>query len=733
MAASAELPVNKRTVTLEDAIQRPAPGLSAPVSIQFSPDDKLVTYLYAAGGGLTQNLYAYDIESGQTRLMAAPPDANMKEGRLSPEEELLRERMRQVSLGITQYIWDKKQGRILIPYQGSLYILDKPGGSLRLLFDAAGKPALDPQFSPDGEQVAFVQDAEVYVLPVTGGQPLQITHGARGAGRSHGLAEYIAQEEMGRLRGYWWSEDSRRIAFTEVDETHIPVYRIVHQGKDATGESAQEDHRYPFAGAQNALVRLAVVSAKGGEPRWMDYNREKYEYLARVQWLPYGALCAQLENRLQDTLEIVRFDPQIGACSTLLKETSAVWINLHNMFTPLRKIVGKEQPGFLWASERSGYRHFYQYDKNGALIRQVTNGEWMVDELCGVDEEKGVVYFTATKADAREKHLYCVSLKEGEPLQISTEKGAHQIVLDNAKTRYVDTFASLTQPVTVSLCDLKDGALLKNLFTNQDARLNELELPPPEFVTIRNREGVALHGAIYHPPASFGEGPFPTIISVYGGPHAQRVNDHWMTTAAMQDQYLAGQGFLVFRLDNQGSARRGLAFEGVIKHRFGIVEVQDQVDGVNYLVQRGLTDPERVGVYGWSYGGYMSLMCLFQAPEVFKTAVAGAPVTHYDGYDTHYTERYMSTPQLNPEGYELGSAQHYVHQLQGHLLIIHGLIDENVHFRHTARLINALIAAEKPYELLLLPDSRHLTRKPQDIRYMMRRTAEHFRKTLCAG
>ena len=730
MNTFAEMP--KRHVTLEDAIQRPAPGLTAPASIRFSPDGKLITWLYASEGGLTQNLYALDTETLQTSLLAAPPGTNMKEGRLSPEEELLRERMRQVSLGITQYIWDEKQGRILIPFQGSLYLLDKPGSEMRLLYEAKGHPALDAQFSPDGSRISFVQDAEIYIIPVEGGHARQITFGAHGTGKTHGLAEYIAQEEMGRMRGYWWSQDSQWIAFTEVDETHIPVYRIVHQGKDAAGESAQEDHRYPFAGAANAIVRLAVMPACGGEPVWMQYDPNEYEYLARVHWLPDGSLAAQLENRLQDRLELVKFDPQTGKASALLSETSPIWINLHDMFHVLKKTGGDEQPGFIWASERSGYRHLYLYDMSGRLIRQITAGDWMVDELCGVNEETGKVYFTATKADVREKHLYAASLLDGEITQISSGQGTHLIVPDNAKTRYVDTFTSLSQPVTVNLHSLEDGNLLHSLFTNRDPRLAELDLPQPEFVTIQNREGVTLHGAIYYPPAQYGKGPFATIISVYGGPHAQRVANHWMLTASMQDQYLASQGFLVFRLDNRGSARRGLTFEGAVKHRMGITEVQDQVDGVKYLVERGLTDPNRVGVYGWSYGGYMSLMCLFQAPNVFKAAVAGAPVTNYDGYDTHYTERYMSTPQLNPEGYELGSAQHYVNNLEGHLLIVHGLIDENVHFRHTARLINALIAAEKDFDLVLLPDSRHLSRKPQDIRYTYRRNAEHFKKYLCA-
>ena len=724
------LPAGKRPISIEDVARLPEPGLSAPSAIRFSPDDRLVTFLSNLKGGLTQALYAFDPATGEQHLLATAPGGGVKEGELSLEEQLLRERTRQMSLGITHYQWDRKNGRILIPLNGSLYLQDAPAEELRLLLDCGSKPAQDAQFSPDGSWVSYVQDAEIYLIPAAGGEARQLTEGARGSGKTHGLAEYIAQEEMGRLRGYWWSPDSRQIAYTEVDETHIPVYRIIHQGKDAVGVSAQEDHRYPFAGAPNAVLRLGVIGIEGGATTWMDYTSQEYEYLARVEWLPDGSLAAQMTDRAQSELLLACFDPQTGQRRELLRERSEVWVNLHNLFKPLKKRADQGEYRFVWGSERSGYRHLYLYDLQGRLLHQLTAGEWMVDELAGVDEENGVVYFTGNREDVRQRQLYAVGLEGGEIRRISQQPGMHQVVLDGAKQRYVDVYASLTQPMMVELCSLADGSLLHPLFTSRDPRLDELSLPPPEMVTLTNREGVLLYGAIYHPPASFGSGPFPTIVNVYGGPHAQMVTNHWSMTANMQAQYLASQGFLVFKLDNRGSARRGLAFEGVIKHRMGQAEVRDQVDGVRYLVEHGLTDPGRVGIFGWSYGGFMSAHCLVQAPEVFKAAAAGAPVTNFDGYDTHYTERYMSTPQENPEGYRVGSVQHYVENLEGKLLIIHGLLDENVHFRHTARLINALVAAGKPYELLLLPDSRHRTRKPEDLLYRARRMSEFFKENL---
>ncbi|MBW2451837.1 MAG: DPP IV N-terminal domain-containing protein, partial [Deltaproteobacteria bacterium] len=558
--------------------------------------------------------------------------------------------------------------------------------------------------------------------PAGGGEPCQITHGARGTGKTHGIAEYIAQEEMERSDGFWWSPDSQWIAFTEVDETGIPEYRIVHQGKDIVGDGAQEDHRYPFAGEANARIRLGVVSAKGGEPVWMDLGDNEDIYLARVQWFPDGSLSAQIENRKQTSLELVRFDPQTGHRSTLLRETNDVWINLHDMFRPLKGHEG----AFIWASERTGFIHLYLYNAAGELLRPLTQGQWMVDKLVAVDEERGQVYFTATRDGPTESHLYAVCLEGDEPRRLTHEPGFHVIVIDHAFQRFLDLHHALDQAPTVTVRSLTDGSSLRTVYDTPDLRVATMALQPPELITLKNDNGITLYGAIYRPPASFGSGPHPCIVSVYGGPHAQMVSNSWYLTADLQAQFLSRLGFLVFKLDNRAAARRGLDFEGAIKHRMGHLEVKDQVDGVNWLIDQGLADLDRVGIIGWSYGGYMAAMGLAQAPETFKVAVAGAPVTRWDGYDTHYTERYMGTPQSNPEGYELSSVIHHVDHITGKLMLIHGLIDENVHFRHTARLINALISARKPYDLLLFPDERHMPRKLEDRIYMYERIRDYF-------
>jgi len=709
-------------LTTEDVARYPLPGMLQPSRLAFSSDDRFITYLRSADASLSTELYAFDPETGEERLLASPPGGGETEENLSREEKLRRERQRVRGLGITRYAWahhEAKHPRMLVPIGGGIYALDQPRpdatATLREVVAPGEKPALDPRLSRDGEQVAYVRDDELYVVPTAGGSPRQITDGARGTGRSHGLAEYIAQEEMGRNHGYWWSKSGDYLAFTEIDETHIPSYRIVHQGKETTDDSAHEDHGYPFAGADNAKVRLAVTPTRGGKVRWLDLSGDEAgddEYLARVHWLVDGRLLAEVENRSQSRLRLLAFDPKTGSRRELLREESDVWINLHHSFRAL------DAGGFLWASERSGFLHLYLYDDEGALVRQLTQGEWPVDGVAGLDEDRGLVYFVAGREHPTQRHLYSVPLAGGEPTRITEAAGTHSVILDHGFKRFIDSFSAPDQPPTITLRSLDDGAAIRSLPIPEDPRLETMTLPAPELVELDSRDGVRLHGAIYRPPERFGRGPFPTLVSVYGGPHAQRVTSSWGLTVDMRAQLLASQGYVVFKLDNRGSARRGLAFEGALRHDMGNVEIQDQVDGVRWLANQGIADSHHVGIYGWSYGGYMAAMALARAPETFRLAIAGAPVTHWDGYDTHYTERYMGTPQGNAEGYAHSSVIDHVDEIVGDLMIVHGLIDENVHFRHSARLINALVRARKPYELLLFPDERHMPRRLEDRVYM---------------
>lgn len=536
----------------------PPPGMTAPNTFTFTLDDSHLLYLAATPDNPIQQLYAMNTTTGEIRIAVTPPGGGTQEDRLSPEEELRRQRERMLTVGITHYSRAPQSDRLLIPILGSIYVQDDLDAPLRKVVDGTGKPpALTPMFSPDGSKIAYAQDDEMYVVSADGGEPVQITHGARGTGKTNGLAEYIAQEELARSMGFWWSSDGSRIIYAEVDETHIPVYRIVHQGKDEVGESAQEDHRYPFAGAENARVRLAAIHVGSGdnEPVWLDTDRGEL-YIVRVFWWKDGVPGAELLNREQNILDLVRFDSETGEPYTVLHETSPYWVSMRRAHFFLLS-----DNRFVWASERSGYNHLYLYDANGSPVQQLTSGEWVVDGVEGVDEQSGVVYFTGTKDSPLETHLYRVSLNGGDIERLTQEAGTHVIKIDNGCQHYVDYYYSLTIPPTVTLKSLENSTTLHTLHTPNDPRLDQFQLEPPELVSLQNRDGTTLYGAIYRPPAEYGTGSFPTIVHVYGGPGPQMVTNGWTMTAALQLQYLRRQRYLIFRLDNRGSARRGIEFK----------------------------------------------------------------------------------------------------------------------------------------------------------------------------
>ncbi|HET9091973.1 MAG TPA: prolyl oligopeptidase family serine peptidase, partial [Acidimicrobiales bacterium] len=437
-------------------------------------------------------------------------------------------------------------------------------------------------------------------------------------------------------------------------------------------------------------------------------------YLARVHWLADGRLLAELESRDQRRLELVAFDPAVGSGSVVHVEEQEPYLNLHDDFFELG---GGE---FLWSSERSGFRHLELRSQAGELVRVLTSGDWQVDALEGVDEAAGLAYFSATRDGPTERHLYSVPLAGGRIERLTGERGTHRVRFSPSGTHYVDTHSALDSPPVVRVVSATERRVVLGLPERHDPRLTGLGLVPPELVSFPAPDGTPLLGLLYRAPRPAATPP-PLVVQVYGGPAVQRVVDDWSSTTAMRAQALARLGCNVLAVDNRGSARRGLAFESALWRHLGEVEVADQVAGVAWAVAEGLADPRRVGVFGWSYGGYMTLQLLARAPGVFRAGVAGAPVTDWDGYDTHYTERYMGTPAENPAGYAESSVFSHVSSKTGRLLLVHGLLDENVHFRHTARLLDRLIAARREYDLLLFPRERHLPRHLEDRAYMEER------------
>jgi dipeptidyl-peptidase-4 len=723
----------KRPIDAAMVARQPYPGTVVPSAIAFAPDGKSVTYLKSETASLSRVLWRAGVTAGsEPKVIARPPGAGDVEGRLSREEALRRERQRLTATGISQVVRAEDANVTIIPLSGDLY-LQKADGPLERLTENAS-PELDPKPTRDGTRVAFVRDGDLFVLDVGTKQEMRLTQGAAD-GQTHGLAEFIAQEELDRFSGYWWSPDGSRIAYQETDERHIPLYTIAHQGGE---EYSTETHRYPFAGAANAKVRLGVIAAEGGTTKWLDsLGRFDDDYLARVEWDGPKHLLVQRLSRDQKTLRLIRVDVDTDRATTLIEEHSQTWIDLHD---DLRVIEGKGE--ILWSSERTGYRHLELHDREGKLLRVLTSGEWAVDPLSahsgirgvvGLDAKRREVWFMSGRDGPLESHLYRVSLDGGPVERLTSEPGTHRAVVAGDGEHFVVVSSGIDRPPVTTVRD-RSGKLVATLDdASKDPRLQEASLAQPQLTQLKNRDGVTLYGAYYAPKTAVLGPKTPVILIVYGGPTVQTVTNSWTLTADLTAQFLTERGFAVWKMDNRGSSRRGHAFQAPLYNNLGSVEVRDQVDGIKFLAaSQPEVDPSRVGVTGGSYGGYMTLRCLTEAPDVFHAGVANAPVTDWDGYDTAYTERYLGMPGLNAQGYEASSVLPRAGNLRGSLLIVHGMLDENVHFRHTARLTTALIHAGRPFELLPLPDERHSSRRLEDRRYVAERMAAFFEKALAS-
>ncbi|EED91528.1 hypothetical protein THAPSDRAFT_34973 [Thalassiosira pseudonana CCMP1335] len=570
---------------------------------------------------------------------------------------------------------------------------------------------------------------------------------------TNGVADYVAQEEMDRHTGFWWHPSSNGILFTRVDESMVPPYRIIHNARSSS-LTVYEEHRYPYAGKLNPSIQLGYRYSilNWSLVKWFNPPPRASEYLARVLWLPDGSACAHWQNRTQTLLEVIRIDIETGEQNRLLSERSNIWINLHDMFVSLPYSNSTLPPGsfsFIYASERTNWCHLYLYtyiggSREGAiLLRTLSEGSWVVESIAGVDIERDIVYVTGTHDSPIEKHLYALPItnshrRSSRPIRLTKERGIHDCNFDAKCRVLVDSCSDIDRPPSTKLVFVLHDRKIKEA-TNESGNISQEAIPkfaPPKPMTFHSSDlTTALHGVIYIPdPSVYGQGPYPLICSVYGGPNVQSVSRNWLTmTADIRAQRLRSLGFVVLKCDNRGSSRRGLHFEGAIKGRLGHVEVQDQIAAVKELVSLGIADESRVGIIGWSYGGYLAAMCLGVAPKIFRCGVAGAPVTDWMQYDTHYTERYLGLPGDNATGYEASSVFPIVEQMRGKLLLVHGMLDENVHIQHTTRLIKHLAAAGKVYDLILFPNERHSTRQICNRVFLESTICDYFVKNVMKG
>lgn len=725
-AASPHTPAGGR-LTLE-AITGDAP-LSGPTLTkpQVAPDGSRVTFLRGKDANRNQlDLWEYHVDSGQTRMLVDSHVVLPGEETLSDEEKARRERQRIAGLsGIVDYQWAPDSQRLLFPLGGELYLYDlsKTGAdAVRKLTDGGGF-ATDPKLSPKGGYVSFVRARNLWVIDLASGDEIQLTHdGSDTIG--NGVAEFVADEEMDRHTGYWWAPDDSAIAFARIDESPVPLVRRYEMYADRTEVVEQ---RYPAAGDANVLIRLGAIAPRAGaQPAWIDLGDNPDIYLARVDWRDPQRLTFQRQSRNQRLLELVETTLATGAQRTLATETSDTWVPLHNSLRFLRD--GR----FLWSSERDGFQHLYLASEDGSQLTQLTRGDWPVDALLAVDQARGLVYFSAGRESATRRDIYAVPLAGGDVVRLSTTDGIHNATFAGNASVFVDHWSNTTTPPQVELFRA-DGTKLATLLPNE---LDDPAHPyapyraahlPTEFGTLDAADGsTPLHYSLVRPAGFDPSRRYPVVVFVYGGPAAQTVLDSWPGRAdALFNQYLAQRGYLVFSLDNRGTPRRGRAFGGSLYGWQGTVEVDDQRKGVEWLRAQPWVDGERIAVHGWSNGGYMALMLLAKAPGDYACGIAGAPVTDWALYDTHYTERYMDLPDANPDGYrEARVLTHAAGIRPGALLLVHGMADDNVLFTHSTELMADLQRRGTPFELMTYPGAKHGLRGSDALhRY---RLAEHF-------
>jgi dipeptidyl-peptidase-4 len=555
----------------------------------------------------------------------------------------------------------------------------------------------DPKLSPDGKSVAFRRDWDLYALDVASKRETRLTTGGSDALRNGGL-DWVYPEELDLGTAYWWSPDSKSIAYMQFDISHEPIY----PHEDLRGlRPIYEPQRYPQAGENNPDVRVGVVSARGGSTRWMDVDgRHQESLIARVGWTPDSRnVYVVRANRVQDKLDLFLAEAGSGKASRILEESDKYWVNVQE--DPVFVNGGQQ---FLWLSERDGFRHIYLYSVNGKQSRQLTQGSWEVTGITSVDEAAGRVYYTASETSPLERQFYSVGMTGEGKQRLSSGSGTHNIAMGPGGRFYLDTFSSVSSPPRTTV-HASDGREL-GVYREQNRRLTEeYEILPTELVSFQTPDGTLLYARLIR-PAGFEPGKkYPSVVLVYGGPDSQGVRNAWM--GADLDQVLASKGFVVWQVDNRGSSGRGHAFESPVFRKLGSTELADQVAGVEYLVSLGFVDRARVGIRGWSYGGFMTLNAMLNAPDVFRAGIAGAPVTDWHNYDTIYTERYMGLPKDNPDGYQSTALPPKAKNLKGKLMIAHNLEDDNVLFQNTAQMVDALERAGQPFEMQVYTQKTH--------------------------
>lgn len=685
---------NKKEITFEHVVD----GTFSPAGIQnirWMQDGRFYTTLKR-----TQN----DIELRKYNILTGDYDV------LVASSELLYDgRNRPVVIQGYQFSADEK--KILIKTdieriwrrstRENYFIYDLENESLKKLTESNQKQQY-AKLSPSGNMAAFVQENDLFLVNLNTGKEKAITSDGRFNHVINGAADWVYEEEFGIARAWDWSPDGEKIAFYRFNESDVKEFFMTEWGDLYPGLVR---FKYPKAGEKNSVVKIGVYDLKSEKTTWMDIGSENDQYIPRINWTKDSNILAiRRMNRLQNKQDLMFADVNTGKTKIIKTEKSDAWIDVND---DLKFLENGEQ--FIYSSEESGYNHIYLYDMSGELIRQITKGDWEVTNYLGFNEDSGKLYYIGTEESPLQRHLYSINIDGSGKHKLSDGEGWNSVNMSRDFKYYIETFSSPDTPPEYTL-HKADGEQTRVLENNKQLKdkLAEYAMPSKEYIKIPLPQ--ATLNAYIMKPKNFDESKkYPVLFYVYGGPGSQTVQKNYGAgQRPMWHRYLTEQGYIVVSVDNRGTGARGRDFEKQVYKKLGQYEVKDQIDAAKYLINKyDFIDENRIGVWGWSYGGYMSSLLLARGGDIFSTAISVAPVTNWRFYDTIYTERFMQPPQMNPEGYKKGSPITYAGQIDGNYLLVHGTGDDNVHFQNSVTLVNALVAEGVQFETMYYPNRSH--------------------------
>ena len=696
LGATIPLVAQQKTLTLDDIFASGKFRGKTVHGIHWMNDGKRFSYLDQDTAAKATGIFICDAETGARSAAIAPADLKQ-----NPDDPMFR---------FTSYQWSPDESSVLFisaPPDKQYLSRLTPAGNLFLFtlknkkfqrYTNVPEPQYNVKFSPDGQRIGLVRGNNIYALDLITRAEKQLTTD----GADHiinGRLDWVYEEEFGISDGWCWSPDGERIAFWRLDENRVPEYTMTEWDSLYPKLIPM---RYPKPGQRNSIVKIGVVSLSSGSVTWMNVGENDDIYIPRMQWtLDPNTIAIRRLNRAQNTVELLYADVQTGTAKIILTEKEESWLNIEK-----QQLTFLPKNRFLWSSERDGYHHLYLYKNDGALINQVTQGKWQIENYYGVDTKNDMVYFTSTEVSPLERHVYKIRLDGKKKQQLTKEPGTHTPTFARNFAAFTDSYSNEATPTRIVAID-NDGKRLAMIEENAMPVLRDYALAVPTFLQFETSDGVMLDAEILRPADFDSSKKYPVLMYAYGGPGSQVVQRRWGGNSTLWYSLLAQKGYIIFMLDNRGSGGRGKTFEQIGYKKLGTYEVDDQIEGAKYLASLSYVDKSRIGIWGWSYGGYTSAMAIMRGADYFSTSVSVAPVTDWRFYDNIYTERFMGTPAENPEGYANASVMKYADRLKGNFLLIHGTSDDNVHFQNTVNLVSALEQSKKQFRTMFYPNKNH--------------------------